>query len=469
MNRNPSRFSILAATGFALLALAGCQPAAAPGAAAPATPAATTPRAAGMVAVEDFKAGMAKAKAEGKAVLVDAWAPWCHTCLSMQNYVMNDPSLASLADRVVLVELDTDKPENAFFLEQYSVNVWPTFFVIDPKSSEVAGVWPGSASVREFRGFVEDGLAGIEAKNSSQADPNSPLRQMMDAKAAQATRDYDKAATLYAQLVAGNDKTWPRRSEALMGWLSSLDQAGNVQECLKVGRAHLSEVEGAAVPADYASILLGCSGDEAAGAEGKAARAEVIARVRTLTETPPADASADDRADAFNILSAALDDEGDKDGARKAQEGRLEVLEAAAAGIKDPIIAQTYDYARAQAYVALKRGDEAVAMLEAREKEMPNSYEPIARLASALSKMDRLPESVVAFDRAIAKSYGPRQLLYIRQKADVQGRMGDHKAQVQTLRAEVAGYEALAKGHANPKGLEDARKRLAEAEHAGGA
>ena len=259
MNRNPSRFSILAATGFALLALAGCQPAAAPGAAAPATPAATTPRAAGMVAVEDFKAGMAKAKAEGKAVLVDAWAPWCHTCLSMQNYVMNDPSLASLADRVVLVELDTDKPENAFFLEKYSVNVWPTFFIIDPNSTQVAGVWPGAASVREFRGFIEEGLAGIEAMGSDQSDPNSPLRRMMAAKAAQATRDYAKAATLYSELVAANDKTWPRRSEALMGWLSSLDQAGNAQDCLKVGRAHLSEVEGAAVPADYASILLGCS------------------------------------------------------------------------------------------------------------------------------------------------------------------------------------------------------------------
>ena len=256
MNRNPSRFSILAATGFALLALAGCQPAAAPGAAAPATPAATTPRAAGMVAVEDFKAGMAKAKAEGKAVLVDAWAPWCHTCLSMQNYVMNDPSLASLADRVVLVELDTDKPENAFFLEKYSVNVWPTFFIIDPNSTQVAGVWPGAASVREFRGFIEEGLAGIEAMGSDQSDPNSPLRRMMAAKAAQATRDYAKAATLYSELVAANDKTWPRRSEALMGWLSSLDQAGNVQECLKVGRAHLSEVEGAAVPADYASRLV---------------------------------------------------------------------------------------------------------------------------------------------------------------------------------------------------------------------
>ncbi len=469
MNQNPTRVSLLAATTLGLLALAGCQrsePAAAPAPAAVAAPAA---KPATMVAVEDFNAGVAKAKAEGKAVLVDAWAPWCHTCLSMQNYVMNDPSLAPLADRVVLVELDTDKPENAFFLEKYSVNVWPTFYVIDPANGEVASSWPGAASVREFRGFVEDGLAGIEAKGSAQADPNSPLRRMMAAQAAQAARDYDKAAAAYASLVAENDKTWPRRNEALMGWLSSLDRAGKTQDCLQVGRAHLPEVQGAAVPADYASILLGCSEDEAAGTEGKAARAEVIARLRDLTSHPPADASADDRADAFNILSAALDDDGDKDGARKAQEGRLAVLEAAAAGIKDPIIAQTYDYARAQAYVALGRGDEAVAMLEAREKEMPNSYEPIARLAVALSKMDRLPESVVAFDRAIAKSYGPRQLLYMRQKSEVQGRMGDHKGQLQTLRAEVAGYEALAKGHANAKGLEDARKRLAEAEHGTGA
>ena len=58
-----------------------------------------------------------------------------------------------------------------------------------------------------------------------------------------------------------------------------------------------------------------------------------------------------------------------------------------AAGIQDPLLAQTHDYQRAQAYVALGRGDEAVAMLEAREKELPNSYEPPARLASALAKL----------------------------------------------------------------------------------
>jgi len=140
------------------------------------------------------------------------------------------------------------------------------------------------------------------------------------------------------------------------------------------------------------------------------------------------------------------------------------VLEQAAAGIQDPLLAQTFDYQRAQAYVALGRGDEAVKMLEARETELPNSYEPPARLASALSKMEKLPEALVAVDRAIAKSYGPRQLLYVKQKADIQGRMGDHAGQVETLKKEVAGYEALAKGHARPDALADAKKRLAEAQ-----
>lgn len=431
-------------------------------AAAPATKAAPVAAAATLTAVESFDAGMAKAKAEGKALLVDAWAPWCHTCLSMQHYVLNDPALAPLGERVVLVELDTDKEENAGFLEKYSVNVWPTFFVIDPATGKATGLWPGSASVGEFRDFVENGLAGIEEAHSTNADPQSPARLMVAAKAAQASGDYAKAASEYGNAVTKADAAWPRRNEALMGWLFSLSQAGDDAACVKVGRAHLAEVRGAAVPGDYSAILLDCAGEAKAG-DAKLAHAEAVARLRDFTANPPADASADDRADAWNTLSYALDEDGDKEGAKHAQEQRLAILEKAAAGIKDPQLAQTFDYARAQAYVALDRGDEAVAMLEAREKELPDSYEPPARLASALAKMDRLPQALTAVDRAIAKAYGPRKLLYVRQKADIQSRMGDHAGEVATLKQEVAGYEALPKGQSRPDALADAKKRLAEA------
>jgi thiol-disulfide isomerase/thioredoxin len=449
---------------FLLLGLGACQKPQANVPAAPAAKAAVPAVAATtLAAVESFDEGMAKAKAEGKAVLVDAWAPWCHTCLSMQHYVLNDPALAPLGERVVLVELDTDREENAGFLEKYSVSVWPTFFLIDPATGNATGLWPGSASVGEFRDFVESGLAGIEDAHSANADPQSPARLMASAKAAQASGDYAKAAKGYEQAVAKADAAWPRRSEALMGWLFMLAQAGDDAACVDVGRAHLAEVRGAAVPADYSSILLGCAG-EAKDGDAKLAHAEAVARLRDFTANPPVDASADDRADAWNTLSYALDDEGDKAGAKRAQEQRLAILEQAATGIKDALLAQTFDYARAQAYVALGRGDEAVAMLEARERELPDSYEPPARLASALAKMDRLPQALPAVDRAIAKAYGPRKLLYVRQKADIQSRMGDHAGQVATLKQEVAGYEALPKGQARPDALADAKKRLAQAQ-----
>jgi hypothetical protein len=317
--------------------------------------------------------------------------------------------------------------------------------------------------VGEFRDFVETGLAGIEEAHSANADPQSPARLMVSAKAAQASGDYANAAKGYEQAVAKSDATWPRRSEALMGWLFSLSQAGDDATCVKVGRAHLAEIHGAAVPADYSAILLDCAG-EANDGDAKIAHAEAVARLRDFTANPPADASADDRADAWNTLSYALADDGDEAGSKHAQEQRLAILEKAAAGIKDPLLAQTFDYARAQAYVALGRGDEAVKMLEAREKELPDSYEPPARLASALAKMDRLPQALTAVDRAIAKAYGPRKLLYVKQKADIQSRMGDHAGQVATLKQEVAGYEALPKGQARPDALADAKKRLAEAQ-----
>jgi hypothetical protein len=43
----------------------------------------------------------------------------------------------------------------------------------------------------------------------------------------------------------------------------------------------------------------------------------------------------------------------------------------------------------------------------------------------------------------------------------------DHAVQLESQTADVAGFKALAKGHARPEALEDARKRLAQAQKAG--
>ena len=103
-------------------------------------------------------------------------------------------------------------------------------------------------------------------------------------------------------------------------------------------------------------------------------------------------------------------------------------------------------------------------MLEQREREMPGSYEPPARLAGVLYKTGQLPEALAAVDRAIARGYGPRRLRYLKLRADILEKRGDLPGALAVRRDEVKGWEALAPGQASPEQLAEARRRLEEAE-----
>jgi len=403
---------------------------------------------------------MARARAEGKAVFVDAWAPWCHTCLSMQAYVLNDPSLRPLASRVIFAAVDTDKPASAAFLERYAVKAWPTFFVLDPTKERVLGYWSGSGSVGEIRGLLEESLALL----ADSAPKDEASRAFAEARAAHAAGELDRAIRSYEATVSTSAPTWPRRSAAILGWIQTLHGARAWEPCARAGTAHLGGVVGAALPADAASYVLDCADHLPDGADRRAARAAALARLRAITTRPPEGSTIDDRADALGTLSEGLQAAGDTAGAKAAQEQRLALLEAAARAAKTPEEAHTFDYLRAGTYVALGRANEAVRMLEQRERELPTSYEPPARLASVLFKIGKLPEAQAAVDRAIARAYGPRKLRYLKLRADIQKKRGDAAGELATLRDEVNGYQALPPGQASPEVLADARARLADAE-----
>ena len=49
-------------------------------------------------------------------------------------------------------------------------------------------------------------------------------------------------------------------------------------------------------------------------------------------------------------------------------------------------------------------------MLQASERDLPDDYNPPARLATAYKAMRRWDEALAASDRALAKAYGPRKL-----------------------------------------------------------
>lgn len=437
-------------------------PAASPATSAPAKAASAPPAppSSSLFIEDDLPGAMAKARAEGKALFLDTWAPWCHTCLSMQAYVLNDPSLRALEGRVVFAAIDTDKPASAAFLERHAIKAWPTFFVLDPAKDRVLGYWSGSGSVSEIRGLIEESLAQL----AGSAPKDEASRAFAEARTAHAAGELDRAVRGYETAVSTSKPSWPGHSAAILGWIQSLHGAKAWVPCARAGTAHLGDVTGAALPADASSYVLDCAAHLPEGPDRVNARKAALARLQAITARPPEGATVDDRADALGILADALEAAKDAAGAKKAQEARLALLEEAARSARTPEEAHTFDYLRANTYVALGRGDEAVRMLEQRERELPTAYEPPARLAGVLFKLGKLPEAQAAVDRALARSYGPRKLRYLKLRSDIQRKRGDAAGELATLREEVKGYEALPPGQASPESLADARGRLADAE-----
>ena len=410
---------------------------------------------------DDVPGAIARAKKEGKLVFVDTWAEWCHTCISMKHYVLDSPALRSWGEHIVFVAVDTEKEKNAAFVDQNAIDVWPTFFVLDPEKGDVLGYWPGSGSVKEMDEFMREALAARDARRAAKLDPKSPLAALLAGKGAQAASDYDAAAKHYQRAVEGSKPDWPRRSEAVAGWVSALFNAGRADPCVDAGTKHLAEVRGAAKPTDVARVLLDCSEHVKSAAKQKAALELVRTRLAAIAASPHPEATPDDRADTLDVLADVLLSLGDKAGAQKAMVERLAILEKASKAAPTPQAAQTYDPALANALLAMGRASEAIALLEKREKQLPSSYEPPGRLAGVLLALKKYPEALAAVERALKHSEGPRRIRFLEIKADVLAGQGDHAGQVKALEDAVAGYEAQAKRQAaKPQRLVTAKRRL---------
>src|SRR6188768_4389033 len=87
--------------------------------------------------VNDWQRALGESRKSKKPLFVDLGAPWCHTCLAVEQGVMTDPSLAPYFDRFVWLEVDTDRPENAPVLEALPIDIWPTFYVVTPTADGV--------------------------------------------------------------------------------------------------------------------------------------------------------------------------------------------------------------------------------------------------------------------------------------------------------------------------------------------
>lgn len=407
---------------------------------------------------DDYDGALALAKKRGVPLFVDAWAPWCHTCLSMKKFVLDDASMPK--ERFVWLSIDVDKEQNAKAAQKLAAHVLPTFFVVDAEADEVRGAWAGAASIGQLRGFLSDGERAVRAANAPLPETD-PLHWVVAGDRATAASDPVAAAAAYEKALALAPRDWDRRPETLAMRVEALASAKDPGKCVDAAIAALPLAGRTSSATDLGSAALDCAGElpksDARAPTLRKLVAEATLAIATDGSTP---LSADDRGDALHVAWEANDALGDHPAALQNAVMRDKILAEAAAKAPDPATAATYDGTRMETLLYLGRAAEAKALLEAREKEMPEDYNPPHRLAKVLLTMGDPKGAVAAARRALKLGYGPRKGLVYAVLVDSLVASGDKPGAIAALEEEVAFLKALPEGQKRPAALAGAEKKL---------
>ncbi|ATB43962.1 thiol reductase thioredoxin [Cystobacter fuscus] len=404
----------------------------------------------------DYPRALAEARERGLPLFVDTWAPWCHTCRSMRAYVFTDAALARHAGRFVWLEVDTDLPSSAAFLEKYPVEFWPTFFILDPKEEKALVRFAGSATVAQLEKLFEDG------ERAYRGAAQGPEALLARGDALYGEGKSAEAADVLAQALAEAPADWSRRGRALESLLVAQYGAKRHEACARTALAELPKVPPSASWANAAGLGLSCAlqvPPETPGAKELTAALEEKGRQAL---SPELAMPADDRSGVYELLVEARKHVGDEAGAKALAGQWLSFLEGEAARAPTPDARSVFDSHRMSAALVLDDPMRAVPTIEQSERDLPNDYNPPARLANLYRRLNRLDDALAASTRALAKVQGGRRLRVLSERAEIHLARGERDEAARTLEDALAYAKSLSSVQASPRTVASLEKKLAE-------
>jgi tetratricopeptide (TPR) repeat protein len=403
---------------------------------------------------DDFDAAVAEAKQKDVPIFVDAMAAWCHSCLSMQQYVFTDPKLEPVVDDYVWLELDMEKPENAGFREKFPVEAFPTYFILDPRDEKALIRWIGGCSVERVLTLLDEATLAYNGE--------APER-LAQADALYAAGNNEEAITAYQDVFDTADPGAPYYARTVESLLFALSRTGDNErglalaaETLPLLRQEMCAGNVVSYGLDFAIGLAQDDPERQQRIDDMETQAQAIANDTTLGLVP------DDRSGIYIALLAAREAAGDDEGHKRVAAQWAGFLNDAAAAAKTPAERVVFDSHRLSAYLELGEPQKAVPLLEQSERDFPDDYNPPARLAAAYRSMEAWDLGIAASERALSKpgTTGPRRLRILGTLAELYKGKGDSGAARRTLADAVRHGEALPQGQRSESLVNSLRNKL---------
>ena len=375
----------------------------------------------------------------------------------MKAYVFTDQALERFAGQFVWLSVDTEKAQNAWFREKFQLEGLPSFYIVNPRDETVALRWLGSATVPQLTTLFEHGTSAV-------AGGGSDLQQKLArADKLYADRKNQEAAAAYEEALKVAPANWSGYGRTNESLVFALLMSKQYAKCVNTSLQVYPKVRNSPSAITVAALGVDCAVNLP---KEQADRASLISALeknaREALSNPKVKVAADDRSGTYITLIGAREDAGDEAGARKLGEEWASFLEAEAAKAPNPDARAVFDSHRLSAYLNLKQPEKAVEMLTASERDLPNDYNPPARLASAYRAMKRYDDALAASDRALARVYGPRKLLVLQTRADIYKDMGDKARAKATLEQALQTADSLPPAQRNDSVVSTIRKKLAE-------
>jgi hypothetical protein len=372
----------------------------------------------------------------------------------MRAFVFTNPTLRRHAGQFVWLSINTEKAENVPALAKYPVKVWPTFFVVDPKTETVSMRWVGGATAGQLTKLFDEGSTiGARKRGIEEA--------LVRADRLFGAGQYAEAAREYAEVVKRASPTWGPYRRTAESLLMALDQSDQKLACADWASDLFPKVAETSSSANVAAVGLDCA---LAIPETNLARPNLVAALalhaREVLEHPPAGIAADDLSSLYDTLASERRKAKDEEGRKRVAADWAAFLERQASLARTPEERAVFDSHRLSAYIALEEAERAIPMLEASERDLPGDYNPPARLAVAYRELKRYDEALAASSRALSKAYGPRKLGILQNRAEILARMGNTPAARETLEEAIRTAESLPVPQRSQSTLAALKKRL---------